>query len=91
MGLEGATGRIVDTMVGLPPEPGDESWRDQLRPLLKDRESLEGFAHPASYMFKNLPDARFADDPGLRWIRSRVLAITKAERAAARRRRASRT
>jgi hypothetical protein len=54
---------VVDTMVALPPAPGDESWRDQLRPLLKDRESLEGFAHPASYMFKNLPDARFADDP----------------------------
>lgn len=54
---------VVDTMVALPPAPGDESWRDQLRPLLKDHESLEGFAHPASYMFKNLPDARFADDP----------------------------
>ena len=54
---------VVDTMVALPPAPGDESWREQLRPLLKDRESLEGFAHPASYMFKNLPDARFADDP----------------------------
>ena len=54
---------VIDTMVALPPAPGDESWRDQLRPLLKDRESLEGFAHPASYMFKNLPDARFADDP----------------------------
>ena len=54
---------VVDTMVAIPPAPGDESWRDQLRPLLKDRESLEGFAHPASYMFKNLPDARFADDP----------------------------
>jgi uncharacterized protein len=59
---------IIDTMVGLPPAPpepgqGDESWKDQLRPLLKDRESLEGFAHPASYMFKNLPAARFAADP----------------------------
>jgi len=54
---------VVDTMVALPPAPGDESWREQLRPLLKDRESLEGFAHPASYMFKNLPDARFAEDP----------------------------
>ncbi|HEU5302483.1 MAG TPA: amidohydrolase family protein [Acidimicrobiia bacterium] len=63
MSLGGAFGRIVDTMVGLPPAPGDDSWRDQLRPLLKDRESLEGFAHPASYMFKHLPDARFADDP----------------------------
>ena len=53
---------VVDLMVALPPGPGDEAWRDQLAPLLKDRESQE-FAHPASYMFKNLPAARFADDP----------------------------
>jgi predicted TIM-barrel fold metal-dependent hydrolase len=56
-------GGVVDTLVGLPPGPGDTSWRDDLRPLLKDAESLGGFEHPASYMFKNLPDARFADDP----------------------------
>jgi predicted TIM-barrel fold metal-dependent hydrolase len=54
---------IIDLLVGLPPAPGDLSWRDDLRPLLKDEESLGGFQHPASYMFKNLPDARFADDP----------------------------
>lgn len=50
-------------MVGLPPAPGDLAWRDSLRPLLKDADSLQGFAHPASYMFKNLPSERFADDP----------------------------
>jgi predicted TIM-barrel fold metal-dependent hydrolase len=54
---------VIDTLVGLPPAPGDTSWRDDLRPLLKDEESLGGFQHPASYMFKNLPDARYADDP----------------------------
>jgi hypothetical protein len=54
---------VIDTLVGLPPGPGDTSWRDDLRPLLKDAESLGGFQHPASYMFKNLPDARYADDP----------------------------
>ena len=54
---------IIDCLVGLPPAPGDLSWRDNLRPLLKDEESLGGFQHPASYMFKNLPDERFADDP----------------------------
>lgn len=53
---------IVDLMVALPPTPGDESWRDQLRPLLKDPESA-GFAHPASYLFRNLPAARYAPDP----------------------------
>ena len=53
---------VVDLMVALPPAPGDETWRDQLRPLLKDPESAE-FAHPASYMFRNLPSARYAPDP----------------------------
>lgn len=53
---------VVDLMVALPPGPGDESWRDQLRPLLKDPGSA-GFAHPASYLFRNLPAARYADDP----------------------------
>jgi hypothetical protein len=53
---------VVDLMVALPPAPGDQTWRDQLGPQLKDRES-EGFEHPASYLFRNLPAARFADDP----------------------------
>jgi predicted TIM-barrel fold metal-dependent hydrolase len=53
---------VVDLMVSLPPAPGDETWRDQLRPLLKDPQSAE-FAHPASYMFRNLPAARYAPDP----------------------------
>jgi predicted TIM-barrel fold metal-dependent hydrolase len=50
-------------MVALPPGPDDESWKGMLDPLLKDRESREGFAHPASYMYKNLPAARGATDP----------------------------
>jgi len=53
---------VIDLMVALPPAPGDESWRDQLRPLLKDPGSAS-FAHPASYLYRNLPAARFADDP----------------------------
>jgi uncharacterized protein len=53
---------VVDLMVALPPAAGDETWRDQLRPLLKDPESTQ-FAHPASYMFRNLPAARYANDP----------------------------
>ena len=48
-------------MVALPPAPDDQTWRDQLGPALKDRESA-GFAHPASYLFQNLPAARFAAD-----------------------------
>jgi predicted TIM-barrel fold metal-dependent hydrolase len=62
MGFPAGIG-VVDLLVGLPPAPGDTSWRDDLRPLLKDPDSLGGFAHPASYMFKHLPDERFADDP----------------------------
>jgi uncharacterized protein len=53
---------VVDTMVAIPPEPGDMSWLEALRPLLKDEESLSAFRFPAEYMFKNLPAARFADD-----------------------------
>jgi predicted TIM-barrel fold metal-dependent hydrolase len=55
-------GGVIDLMVALPPAPGDESWRDQLRPLLKDPGSAS-FTHPASYLYRNLPAARFADDP----------------------------
>ena len=55
-------GGVIDLMVALPPAPGDESWRDQLRPLLKDPGSAS-FTHPASYLYENLPAARFADDP----------------------------
>lgn len=53
---------VIDLMVGLPPATGDQGWRDQLSPLLKDPDSRT-FAHPASYMFRNLPAARYADDP----------------------------
>ena len=54
---------VVDLLVGLPPEPGEKSWTETHRSMLKDRESLEAFEHPASYMFKDLPDERFTDDP----------------------------
>ncbi len=54
---------VVDLMVGIPAAPGDMSWQESLRPLLRDRQSLESFAGPAQYMFKDLPAARFAEDP----------------------------
>jgi predicted TIM-barrel fold metal-dependent hydrolase len=54
---------VIDLMVGMPPAPGDMSWLESLRPLLRDRESLESFSFPAQYMFRDLPAARFADDP----------------------------
>jgi predicted TIM-barrel fold metal-dependent hydrolase len=52
---------IVDLMVALP-TGGGATWRDQLAPLLKDSGSAS-FAHPASYLYRNLPAARTAADP----------------------------
>ena len=51
---------VVDLMVALP--TGGDTWRDELAPLLKDPGSAS-FAHPASYMYRNLPAARTAVDP----------------------------
>jgi len=53
---------VIDLMVALPAAGDDQGWRRQLGPALKDRGS-ETFQHPASYLFRNLPAARFADDP----------------------------
>ena len=53
---------VIDAMMSIPPEPGDMSWLEALRPLLRDEESLSTFKFPAEYMFKNLPAARFAAD-----------------------------
>jgi predicted TIM-barrel fold metal-dependent hydrolase len=55
-------GGVIDAMMSIPPEPGDMSWLEALRPLLRDEESLSTFKFPAEYMFKNLPAARFASD-----------------------------
>jgi uncharacterized protein len=52
---------IVDLMVALP-TGGGAAWRNQLAPLLKDPGSAS-FAHPASYLYRNLPAARTAADP----------------------------
>jgi uncharacterized protein len=53
---------VIDAMMSIPPEPGDMSWLEALRPLLRDEASLSTFKFPAEYMFKNLPAARFAAD-----------------------------
>ena len=84
---------------GCRPRPATCRGATDLRPLLKDAESLGGFQHPASYMFKNLPDARFADDPprrcSRRWTASassaRFIGVTaENDHGAARHRRAPR-
>jgi hypothetical protein len=46
--------RIVDLMLGIP-QPRGESHYDFLRPLLRDRQSLEEFEFPPQYMFKDFP------------------------------------
>jgi predicted TIM-barrel fold metal-dependent hydrolase len=45
---------IVDLMMGIPsPEP--KRQYDFMRPLFRDRESLEAFEFPVEYMFKDVP------------------------------------
>jgi predicted TIM-barrel fold metal-dependent hydrolase len=46
--------RIVDLMLGIP-DPGQSAHYDFLRPLLRDRQSLEEFEFPPQYMFKDFP------------------------------------
>jgi predicted TIM-barrel fold metal-dependent hydrolase len=54
---------VIDLMMAIPAKPGDMTWYASMKPNLKDRESREDFQFPAQYMFKELPEARFAADP----------------------------
>ena len=42
---------IIDLMLGIP-SPDQPSTYDFMRPLLRDRESLQQFDFPVEYMFK---------------------------------------
>lgn len=53
---------IVDLMIGFPFRDKKATY-DYLRKGMKDRESLEGFAMPAEYMFKETPDEAGDSDP----------------------------
>lgn len=44
---------IVDTMIGFPDDP--ERLYAGIREVLRDKESLESFEMPASYMFRDVP------------------------------------
>ena len=60
MGMPTGLG-IIDLMLGIPsadPKPG----YDFLRPLLRDRESLESFERPVESLFKDLPRSGGRDD-----------------------------
>ncbi len=53
MGMPSDIG-IIDLMLGIP-SADPKSDYDFLRPLLRDRESLESFEMPVEYLFKDLP------------------------------------
>jgi len=52
---------VVDTMIGFPTDP-DRLYATMRTQLLRDRESKESFAMPASYMFHDVPDHEIAQD-----------------------------
>ena len=47
---------VVDLMIGFPIRDRKGVYDRLLKPGLKDQESREGFAFPAEYMFKDVPD-----------------------------------
>ena len=46
--------KIIDLMLGIP-SPDPRPNYDFMRPLLRDKESLEAFEFPVEYMFKDVP------------------------------------
>ena len=52
---------IIDLMLGIP-SPDPKPNYDFMRPLLRDKESLEAFEFPVEYMFKDVPKAGSRDD-----------------------------
>jgi len=54
--------RVIDTMLGIPEADDRSDWFDAFRPLIKDRQTLEQFAMPAQYMFKDIPQTSNVDD-----------------------------
>jgi len=52
---------IIDLMLGIPSEDPKPSY-GFMRPLFRDRESLESFDFPVEYMFKDVPKSGRRDD-----------------------------
>lgn len=52
---------IIDTMLGVPSGEQTRSY-DFMRPLLRDKESLESFEFPVQYMFKDFPKVAKQED-----------------------------
>jgi predicted TIM-barrel fold metal-dependent hydrolase len=55
-------GPVIDTMFGLPDKKGFHGAYDAMKAGYRDRES-RGFAFPAEYMFKDVPDVANIADP----------------------------
>ena len=47
--------KIIDCMLGIPEAEDRSNWFDPFRPLIKDAQTLQQFAMPAQYMFKDIP------------------------------------
>jgi predicted TIM-barrel fold metal-dependent hydrolase len=60
MGMPSGIG-IIDLMFGIP-SPDRKSSYEFLRPLLRDRESLESFEFPVEYLFKDVPKTGRRED-----------------------------
>ena len=46
---------VIDTLLGIPSQDKARSY-NWLRPLLRDRESLEAFEFPVQYQYRDRPD-----------------------------------
>ena len=53
--------KVIDLMMGIPNRDPKPSY-DFMRPLFRDRESLDSFDFPVEYMFKDVPQAGSRDD-----------------------------
>ena len=53
---------VIDLMMGIPKGPDDDSWRRFLGAQLRDHESRETYRFPVEYMYRSLPEERFATD-----------------------------
>ena len=53
---------IIDCMLGIPEAEDRSDWFTAFRPLIKDAQTLQQFAMPAQYMFKDIPQTGQQDD-----------------------------
>ncbi len=59
--------RVIDCMMGIPEADDRSDWFNPFRALLRDEQSLQQFAMPAQYMFKDIPKITETDDV-VKWV-----------------------